>query len=385
MSVYVQIPEEGCTYDNVVDTLAANGGKGMKSSDAASLFTKEALNNGIFSLRKPIRLQNNPFPTGEYWRGTETEPCGFSIVGARATSFEELAARYDDDMNGWEYLAPRGDETPSGSIEHFRILDFRGFYPKARPMSLGFSVKTQMYNTENDVLAIIAHNVDEEGRSLTWADFPKLNQYYFGVLMYNDTDACYGVTASTNLAEGGNSVSINPMNIPPRKYITCPFISSQPITWGSGAPDECEMYTIPKEKRIEVTVIESEVSMRVETERVVTSRGIDVNWTIYVTNIRDKELKLTNNYVRIGNKAQEESIDENDREGVIDNTITIDGYATNKVVGSGTVTLDQDFYSMMTPEARAFVELWVLVTLGDGLFRTRQLVLPPIEVTPKIL
>lgn len=385
MTVYAQIPEEGCTYDNVVDTLAANGGKGMKAADGASLCTKEALNDGIWSLRKPIRLQNNPLPTGEYWLGTETEPCGFSIVNARATSFQELVGKYDDGMNGWEYLTPRGDETPTGSIEHYRIHDFAGFYPTAMPMSLGFSVKTQMYNTENDVLAMIAHNVDEKHRSLTWADFPKLNQYYFGVLMYNDTDACYGVTASTNLADGGNSVSINPMNIPARTYRTCPFISSKPITWGSTPPSGCEMYTIPKEKIIEVTVIESEVSMRVETERVVTSRGIDVNWTIYVTNISDKGLELTNNHVRIGNKVQEGSIDENDREGVIDDTITVEGYAKNKVVGSGTVTLDQDFYSMMTPEARAFVELWVLVTLGGGLFRTRQMVLPPIEVTPKIL
>jgi hypothetical protein len=296
-----------------------------------------------------------------------------------------LAGKYDDDMNGWEYLAPRGDDTPTGSIEHYRIHDFAGFYPKAMPMSLGFSVKTQMYNTENDVSAIIAHNVDEYHRSLTWADFPKLKNYYFGVLMYNDTDACYGVTASTKLAEGGNSVSINPMNIPARTYITCPFISSKPITWGSVPPSGCEMYTIPKEKRIEVTVIKSEISMRVATERVVTSRGIDVNWTIYVTNISDKGLELTNNHVRIGNKVQEGSIDENDREGVIDDTITVEGYAKNKVVGSGTVTLDQDFYSMMTPEARAFVELWVLVTLGGGLFRTRQMVLPPIEVAPKIL
>lgn len=384
MAVYAQIPE-GCTFDDVVDTLAANDGTGMTTADGASLFTKEALNNGIFSLRKPIRLQNNPFPTGEWYRGTETEPCGFSIANARATSFQELVDKYDDDMNGWEYLAPRGDDTPTGSIEHYRIHDFAGFYPKARPMSLGFSVKTQMYNTENDVLAIIAHNVDEEGRSLTWADFPKLNQYYFGVLMYNADDACYGVTASTNLASGGNSVSINPMNMPARTYITCPFISSKPITWGSELPDECEMYTIPKEKRIEVTVIRSEISMRVQTERVVTSRGIDVNWTIYVTNISDKRLELTNNHVRIGNKAQEESIDVNDREGIIADTITVEGFATNKVVGSGTVTLDQDFYSLMSPEARAYVELWVLVTLGSGLFRTRQMVLPPIEVAPKIL
>lgn len=384
MAVYTQIPE-GCYFDDVVDTLAANGGTGMKSSDAASLFTKEALNNGIFSLRKPIRLQNNPFPTGEWYRGTETEPCGFSIVNARATSFQELVGKYDDDMNGWEYLAPRGDDTPTGSIEHYRIHDFAGFYPKAMPMSLGFSVKTQMYNTENDVSAMIAHNVDEYHRSLTWADFTKLKNYYFGVLMYNDTDACYGVTASTNLEEGGNSVSINPMNIPARKYITCPFISSKPITWGSTPPSGCEMYTIPKEKRIEVTVIESEVSMRVETERVVTSRGIDVNWTIYVTNISDEPFTLTNNHVRIGNKVQEGSIDENDREGVIADTITVEGFASNKIVGSGTVTLDQDFYSKMTPEARAYVELWVLVTLGGGLFRTRQMVLPPIEVTPKIL
>lgn len=382
MAVYAQIPEEGCTYDNVVDTLAANGGKGMKAADGASLCTKEALNDGIWSLRKPIRLQNNPLPTGEYWLGTETEPCGFSIVNARATSFQELAGKYDDDMNGWEYLAPRGDDTPTGSIEHYRIHDFAGFYPTAMPMSMGFSIKNPLSQTDTKDTVYISNNLDD-GRSLTWANFPKLKDYYFGVLLYNNegTEHYIAATSTTSLVNGGTSVDIDASKLHLQDYKVRPFISSKPITWGSVPPSGCEMYTIPKEKVQEVTVIKSSLIIRISTTRTVTSTSLFVNWDVKVSNKDDEAIKIENNNIEIYRTA----INMAENEKVTIPTATVAAKAVEQSIGSGTIEMNHENFMKMTEAERKTVELWALVTLQSGTYQANQQVLMDLSPAPKTL
>lgn len=381
MAVYAQIPE-GCDYDDVVDTLAANGGTGMKSSDAASLFTKEALNNGIFSLRKPIRLQNNPFPTGEWYLGTETEPCGFSIANARATSFQELVGKYDDDMNGWEYLPPRGDDTPTGSIEHYRIHDFAGFYPTAMPMSMGFSIKNPLSQTDTKDTVYISNNLDD-GRSLTWANFPKLKDYHFGVLLYNNegTEHYIAATSTTSLVNGGTSVDIDASKLHLQDYKVCPFISSKPITWGSVPPSGCEMYTIPKEKVQEVTVIKSSLIIRISTTRTVTSTSLFVNWQVLVTNQIDSEIKIENNNIEIYRTA----INMAENEKVTIPTAIVAAKAVEQSIGSGTIEMNHENFMKMTEAERKTVELWALVTLQSGTYQANQQVLMDLSPAPKTL
>ena len=381
MAVYAQIPE-GCTFDDVVDTLAANGGTGMKSADGASLCTKEALNNGIFSLRKPIRLQNNPLPTGEYWLGTETEPCGFSIVGARATSFEELAARYDDDMNGWEYLAPRGDDTPTGSIEHYRIHDFAGFYPKAMPMSMGFSIKNPLSQKDTKDTVYISNNLDD-GRSLTWADFPKLKDFYFGVLLYNNegTEHYIAATSTTSLVKGGTSVDIDASKLYLQDYKVCPFISSHVISWGGSLSSGHVMYTIPKEKVQEVSVIDSPLIIRISTTRTVTSTLLFVNWDVKVSNKEDEAIEIDNNNIEI----YRTDINMAENEKVTIPNATVAAKAVEQSIGSGTIEMNHENFLKMTEAERKTVELWALVTLQSGSYQATQQVLMDVTPAPKTL
>lgn len=381
MAVYAQIPE-GCTYDDVVDTLAANGGKGIKSSDAASLFTKEALNNGIWSLRKPIRLQNNPFPTGEWYRGTETEPCGFSLDGAWAKSLKVLATLYDDDMNGWEYLPPRGDDTPTGSIEHYRIHDFAGFYPKAMPMSMGFSIKNPLSQKDKKDTVYISNNLDD-GRSLTWADFPKLKDFHFGVLLYNKegTEHYIAATSTTSLVNGGTSVDIDASKLYLQNYKVCPFISSKPITWGSVPPSGCEMYTIPKEKVQEVSVIDSPLIIRISTIRTVTSTSLFVNWQVLVTNQTDSAVAINNNNIEI----YRSDINMAENEKVTIPNATVAAKAVEQSIGSGTIEMNHENFMKMTEAERKTVELWALVTLQSGTYQANQQVLMDLSPAPKTL
>lgn len=382
MSVYEQIPEEGCTYDNVVDTLAANGGKGMKAADGASLCTKEALNDGIWSLRKPIRLQNNPLPTGEYWLGTETEPCGFSIVNARATSFQELVGKYDDDMNGWEYLAPRGDDTPTGSIEHYRIHDFAGFYPKAMPMSMGFSIKNPLSQKDTKDTVYISNNLDD-GRSLTWADFPRLKDYYFGVLLYNNegTKHYIAATSTTSLVNGGTSVDIDASKLYLQDYKVCPFISSHVIAWGGSLSSGLVMYTIPKEKVQEVSVIGSPLIIRISTTRTVTSTSLSVNWQVLVTNQTDSAVAINNNNIEI----YRTDINMTENEKVTIPNATVAAKAVEQSIGSGTIEMNHENFMKMTEAERKTVELWALVTLQSGTYQANQQVLMDLSPAPKTL
>ena len=68
--VYAQIPFEGVIhFDDVVATLAANGGTGMTSADGASLFTIEA-NIGWDAKYKRIDLAEHfPDRTAVWWKG----------------------------------------------------------------------------------------------------------------------------------------------------------------------------------------------------------------------------------------------------------------------------------------------------------------------------
>lgn len=381
MAVYAQIPE-GCTYDDVVDTLAANGGTGMKSSDAASLCTKEALNNGIFSLRKPIRLQNNPFPTGEYWLGTETEPCGFSLDGAWAKSLKVLATLYDDDMNGWEYLPPRGDDTPTGSIEHYRIHDFAGFYPKAMPMSMGFAIKNPLSQKDTKDTVYISNNLDD-GRSLTWADFPRLKDFYFGVLLYNNegTEHYIAATSTTSLVNGGTSVDIDASKLHLQDYKVCPFISSHIIEWNAVPPANCDMYTIPKEKVQEVSVIDSPFIIRISTTRTVTSTSLFVNWQVLVTNQTDSAVEINNNNIEI----YRTSINMAENEKVTISDAIVAAKAVEQSIGSGTIEMNHENFMKMTEAERKTVELWALVTLQSGSYQANQQVLMDLSPAPKTL
>lgn len=380
MAVYAQIPE-GCTYDDVVDTLAANGGEGMTAADAASLCTKEALNNGIFSLRKPVRNYYQ-FPTGEYWLGTETEPCGFSLEGARATSLQELATRYDNDMNGWEYLAPRGDKAPSGSIEHFRIHDFAGFYPKAMPMSMGFSIKNPLSQKDTKDTVYIARNLND-GRSLTWANFPRLKDFYFGVLLYNNTGTNHYIaaTSTTSLVNGGSSVDIDSSKLYTQNYKVCPLISSHVITWNTALPANCVLYTIPKEKVQTVTVIDSPLIIRVSTTRTVTSTSLFVNWQVLVTNQTDSAVEINNNNIEI----YRTSINMAENEKVTIPTAIVAAKAVEQSIGSGTIEMNHENFMKMTEAERKTVELWALVTLQSGTYQANQQVLMDLSPAPKTL
>lgn len=253
MADIIMVPTEGVIYfDTVQDVLAAAGGTGMRDSDAGSLCTKEAV-KGVFAKFKPTRWADHfPAPEDNHWKGVDGL-CGFGLAGARAYGFDELPSKYSnsDEMNGWEYLPPRGYDTYA---EPYRIDDFRGHFPGAPALVNGFYIQPRISNKTTSVISQITLPIANQ-LSLTWADFEPLKNYYFGVLLYKDSSNYVRVTATTTLLQDGAQVEFNPMTISEGAYTAYPFICSAKHTQADGAVSGEVIYALPLVQPIAVEVV----------------------------------------------------------------------------------------------------------------------------------
>lgn len=371
-NVYIQIPDDDITQttsNDVIATLAANGGTGITQAQGSSLFTKEAI-KAPFSKKKPIRsAEVEPDRTTDWWKGIDGL-CGLGIVGGKATSWAELANIYEstDEMNGWEYLNPRGYN--SETKERYRIKDFKGYFPGAQPMSLGFSIASPLYKTKTEASAMIAHNIDD--RALRWEDFDVLKHYYFGVVMYLDLSNAYAVTSQTTLGDGGSEVKVNPSVLLANKtYKAYPFISSHPMTWGGVPVDGQALYTIPKVNPVEVDIVDSAINILVTAQRVVTAAALQVTWAVQVSNTSGKAVELNNNSIEVYREAINMI---GNAKATISNTTVAAG--VTQTIGSGTLTLS---YSNLSENDKKYMNLWAYVTLGGGVYTAKQQI--PVDIS----
>lgn len=253
MANIIMVPTEGFIYaDTVRDILAQAGGSGMTDKDGSSLFTKEAV-KGVFAKFKPTRWADHfPSPEDNHWKGVDGL-CGFGLGGARAYGFDELPSKYSnsDEMNGWEYLPPRGYDTYA---EPYRIDDFRGHFPGAPALVNGFYIQPRISNTTNSVISQITLPIANQ-LSLTWADFDTLKNYYFGVLLYKDSSNYVRVTATATLLQGGAQVEFNATAISEGSYTAYPFICSAKHTQTDGAVSGEVIYALPLVQPIAVEVV----------------------------------------------------------------------------------------------------------------------------------
>lgn len=253
MANYINVPTGGVIeFDTVRDILVEYGGKGITEADSNSLFTKEAI-KGVFAKFKPTRW-NNHFPDAadNHWKGLDGL-CGFGISGARAYSFDELPSKYSnsDEMNGWEYLPPRGYDVYA---EPYRIDDFRGHLPAAPALAEGFYIQSKISTKTTSAISQIMLPIANQ-LNLSWADFDSLKNYYFGVMLYKDSNNYVRVTSTTTLLQDGAQVEFNPMTIPEGAYTAYPFICSAKHTQTDGAVSGEKIYALPLVKPIDVEVV----------------------------------------------------------------------------------------------------------------------------------
>jgi LEA14-like dessication related protein len=141
------------------------------------------------------------------------------------------------------------------------------------------------------------------------------------------------------------------------------------------------MYTIPKEKVQEVTVIKSSLIIRISTTRTVTSTSLFVNWDVKVSNKDDEAIEIDNNNIEI----YRTDINMAENEKVTIPNATVAAKAVEQSIGSGTIEMNHENFMKMTEAERKTVELWALVTLQSGTYQANQQVLMDLSPAPKTL
>lgn len=334
MAVYNIIPVSPVHEIDVRDTLNANG---SSVNDTWASLCGNPNNNGN-SKHKPVRLNVNfcqdHDPNGanyvkDWWKSTDGL-CGFNLNAAKASGWSTLVSLYDGGQNGWVYQPPQG-----GTAQPYRITDFAGYYPAARPLSHGFSAPATVYKTQTSASAAMALPIESE-HSLTWRDFDTLKNYYFGVLLWRSASDYRRVTASETLANDGSTVTFNPSLLTSgATYTVYPFICSVPYTSESANDKAMTIYTVPNVEPSLMEVKSSAIIILPLAQKVNATKTIE--WSVKVTNGTASAITLSNNSVRIY-RGTGTSTQTGDYSATIANTTVAAG--TTKTIGSGTATLN---------------------------------------------
>lgn len=286
---------------NIRDVL--NNAGGTVGNDVSSFFTTAAKINP-YSKRKPVPLAVNfcqdfddtePHYYKDWWKGSDGY-CGF--IPCQVSSFKNIPSYMDGDMNGWSYQLPVG-----GSKTPMRLGDFRGYSSEADPMVSGFTVPSIVSNQfSSNVVTGTCMYTFESDTNLTFADFPNLKDYYFGMYIVQENGSQYRYKTTTiPLEQGACSVSISSYGLPTGKWTAYPFIS-EAIQDGNTQVASV-YYTIPGNDPATFTVVNSLVTLIVHAEKVSLSGVLpsDKNAIKVEVYVRSSggPTKFTNNYLQI--------------------------------------------------------------------------------------
>lgn len=173
MAVYSRIPTSNVQLADIRDSLNADGSS--CSNDVTTFFTNSVIN--WESKRKPVKLgvdfcqdfsNSNPNYYAEWWKAFDNK-CGMNYPSI--TAITSLVNSYDGNMNGWTYAPPTG-----GASQPYRVGDFAGYYRAKQPMNSGFLAEANSSQVKFSFITVAQNDY-----TLSWADFPILGEYYFGV------------------------------------------------------------------------------------------------------------------------------------------------------------------------------------------------------------
>lgn len=259
---------------NIRDVL--NNAGGTVGNDVSSFFTTAAKINP-YSKRKPVPLgvdfcqdfdDTKPNYYKDWWKGSDGY-CGF--IPCQVSSFKNIPQYMDGDMNGWVYQLPVGSsKTP------MRLGDFRGYDSAANPMMFNFTTQSTVSNQfSSNVVTGSCMLTFESDTNLTFADFPNLKDYYFGMYIVQENGSQYRYKTSTmTLGQGASTVSISSHGLPTGKWIAYPFISES-IQDGDMLVAGT-YFTVPGNKPSTFTVVSSLVTLTVRAEKTKVSNDLGI-------------------------------------------------------------------------------------------------------------
>lgn len=295
------IPNENVNVADIGQVLIDNGGS-VNINDPLTYFTPDAKID-MFSKKKPVVLKINfcqdfdptkPDYYAEWWKGTSGN-CGIQFKNVSPT---ELPNVVDGELNGWEYQLPQGGENAP-----FRLGDFCGYDPNAKPFVEGFSLsRDTVTNKSGSTFTVNFIQTPNESKptSLTFADFgASLANYYPAVYLCKGSLG-YFISASQTVGNDmGLMVSVPTNGLDTGTWEVYTFLSERQIpvlsTLGSVALGYC--YTIPYTSKKSIKIVSSEIQFIIHPTRTATTNTIHIRAS--VTSELSGTNTFTNNWVMI--------------------------------------------------------------------------------------
>lgn len=225
--IYDIIPSENVKYEDIRDTLNANGG--IVNNDVSTAF-KESAKINPWSKHKPVALNvdfcqdfssTKPNYDANWWVGTNRK-CGMNITHLYSitnTGLQQMINLYKSGQ-AWTYTPPKG-----GQSEPYRLGDFAGYYPEARSFFQSYITKGQTYTVnrsdERYITLTWYNSEDTSGKSLRITDFNALGEglqeaKLIGLILDADPDAN---NTPNMLASFISNVAINDNSTTPKQLV----------------------------------------------------------------------------------------------------------------------------------------------------------------------
>lgn len=285
MAVYNDtLPTSNLKYDDIRDTLNSSGGS---VTNVASTAFKATSGINVWSKHKPVILSVDfcqDFNSGAanynatWWQGKDGN-CG--LTPKTLSAFSDVVKNTDGGMNGWTYSLPNG-----GSDQPLRLGDFAGYCKAANPPVYNLiATPSKVADGSATPISISAGiRVGSDSRQLTFADFPYLKNYYFGVYCLGEKKGYHArATSSTTIGSGSAGLSINTKSLPVDTYDVYPFLASASIKQDD-ADKAMTLYTLPNLQVYKFQVVyENELYYVSVTASVTGSLENQVSWTVKFT------------------------------------------------------------------------------------------------------
>lgn len=318
MAVQTKIPASNVLAVDIRDTLNANGSS--CTNDIISFFDSRAKIN-IWSFRKPYSYSEELFKlNNEQIRNLN---CGLNPLSLGA--YTQIPSKMDGNMNGWTYTRPGGGQT-----DPYRLGDYVGYYPAARPMIENFYVpdtaSNQFQGTWISATAIVPSESD--GVSVTLADLKGLSSCIAAVYIVNQSD-----TSRTRMYQGEEinngvfRVDFDAYDLTPSgDWTVYPFLKV------SDTSNQC--YTVPNVSPKTINITQSNFSITCRAERR-TDGTKAIDYTITIKNNTSQQTWKTNTWsLRFPTSKFEEAYKEYEMSGNLPSPITVNGNGTTTITGS---------------------------------------------------
>lgn len=216
MAIHDIIPNSDVLASDIRDTLNANGSS--CTNEIITFFNSKAVINH-WSFRKPYATDKDMFKLTD--AQIISINCGFTPN--QIASYTSLAdpAIMDGDMNGWKYTRPTEMSTPI-----YRLGDYIGYYPKARPMIENFMVMDKVSTQSTGVSATAIVNI-ADGRQVAISDIGSLKDYHAAVFLKKGSTTTQRMyyNEDVTIGEAGTfDVSFKPSELTLGEWTAYPFL-----------------------------------------------------------------------------------------------------------------------------------------------------------------